>query len=54
MHGFAVKRAAIFDPQSETWRDVATQRNPRTYHNTAVLSVGAALTIAGGAGSCAS
>ena len=35
--GFAVKRAAIFDPTSETWRAVATQHNPRTYHNTAVL-----------------
>jgi hypothetical protein len=35
--GFAVKRAEIFDPQSETWRGVATQHNPRTYHNTAVL-----------------
>jgi hypothetical protein len=35
--GFAVKRAAIFDPTSETWRAVATQNNPRTYHNTAVL-----------------
>jgi hypothetical protein len=35
--GFAVKRAAIFDPQSETWKGVATQHNPRTYHNTAVL-----------------
>ena len=35
--GFAVKRAAIFDSQSETWRAVATQNNPRTYHNTAVL-----------------
>src|SRR6185503_3101584 len=35
--GFAVKRAAIFDPQAETWRGVATQHNPRTYHNTAVL-----------------
>jgi hypothetical protein len=35
--GFAVKRAAIFDPTAETWRGVATQNNPRTYHNTAVL-----------------
>src|SRR6185503_4401664 len=35
--GFAVKRAAIFDPTSETWRGVATQHNPRTYHNTAIL-----------------
>jgi hypothetical protein len=35
--GFAVKRAEIFDPQSETWRGVALQHNPRTYHNTAVL-----------------
>ncbi len=35
--GFAVKRAEIFNPQTETWRGVATQINPRTYHNTALL-----------------
>ncbi len=35
--GFAVRRAEIFDPQTETWRGVAMQNNPRTYHNTAVL-----------------
>ena len=35
--GFAVRQAEIFDPQTETWRGVALQNNPRTYHNTAVL-----------------
>jgi hypothetical protein len=35
--GFAVRQAELFDPQTETWRGVATQNHPRTYHNTAVL-----------------
>jgi hypothetical protein len=35
--GFAVRQAEIFYPQTETWRGVALQNNPRTYHNTAVL-----------------
>jgi hypothetical protein len=32
-----VKTAEIFDPKTRTWRSVARQHKPRTYHNTAVL-----------------
>ena len=32
-----VKKAELFDPETETWRRVAEARQPRTYHNTAAL-----------------
>jgi hypothetical protein len=35
--GQAVARAELFDPESETWRPVATAHHERTYHNTAAL-----------------
>lgn len=35
--GFPVTQAEIFDPETETWRTVASQNHARTYHNTAML-----------------
>lgn len=35
--GMPVTEAEIFDPETETWRAVASQNNARTYHNTAAL-----------------
>lgn len=32
-----VRTAELYDPKSKTWRKVATQNRPRTYHNTATL-----------------
>ena len=32
-----IKEAELFDPESETWRPMASGNNPRTYHNTAIL-----------------
>ncbi|MBA3264389.1 MAG: DUF1929 domain-containing protein [Thermoleophilaceae bacterium] len=32
-----VKQAELFDPQTETWTQMATQQGPRVYHSTAVL-----------------
>lgn len=35
--GAPILRAEMFDPVSETWQPMASQHNPRTYHNTAML-----------------
>jgi hypothetical protein len=35
--GAAILDTEIFDPKTETWRVMARQKNPRTYHNTAML-----------------
>lgn len=35
--GKAIQQAELFDPQSGTWRPLATAPRPRTYHNTAAL-----------------
>lgn len=35
--GFPVREAELFDPETETWRTVATQNRARVYHNTAAL-----------------
>ncbi len=35
--GFPVNEAELFDPETETWRTVATQHRDRGYHNTAAL-----------------
>lgn len=35
--GQPVTEAEIFDPETETWRPVASQHHARTYHNTAAL-----------------
>jgi len=35
--GAAILETEIFDPKTETWRVMARQHNPRTYHNTAML-----------------
>lgn len=32
-----VQQAEIFDPETETWKRMASSNNPRTYHNTAML-----------------
>lgn len=32
-----IKQTELFDPESETWKPMASSRNPRTYHNTAIL-----------------
>lgn len=32
-----IKQAELFDPETETWRPMASGNNPRTYHNTAIL-----------------
>ncbi len=32
-----ITQTEIFDPTTETWRPMATQNNPRTYHNSAIL-----------------
>ena len=32
-----IKQAELFDPESETWKPMASGNNPRTYHNTAIL-----------------
>ena len=32
-----VKQAELFDPQTESWTQMATQQGPRVYHSTAVL-----------------
>jgi hypothetical protein len=32
-----VTEAELFDPETETWRTVASQHHARTYHNTAML-----------------
>ena len=33
----AVQQAELFDPKTNTWRALASARQPRTYHNTAAL-----------------
>jgi hypothetical protein len=33
----AVKQTELFDPETETWKEMATQTAPRIYHSTAVL-----------------
>lgn len=33
----SIKTMELFDPKTETWRNVATQAKNRTYHNTATL-----------------
>jgi hypothetical protein len=35
--GMAIRTAERFDPATESWSLMATQHNPRTYHNTAAL-----------------
>ena len=35
--GFPVTQSEIFDPETNEWTLVASQNNPRTYHNTALL-----------------
>ncbi|MGH8908040.1 MAG: galactose oxidase-like domain-containing protein [Egibacteraceae bacterium] len=35
--GMPVLTAELFDPATQTWRPMAHQGNPRTYHNTALL-----------------
>ncbi len=35
--GAPILTSEMFDPESETWRPMATQGHPRTYHNTALL-----------------
>jgi hypothetical protein len=35
--GMAIRTAERFDPATEAWSLMATQNNPRTYHNTATL-----------------
>lgn len=32
-----IKQAELFNPETETWRPMASGRNARTYHNTAIL-----------------
>ena len=34
---FPVTQAELFDPETETWRPIASQHHARTYHNTAML-----------------
>ena len=35
--GEPVTTPELFDPVTETWRPLAPQNRPRTYHNTAML-----------------
>lgn len=35
--GSAILDTELYDPKTETWRVMARQHNPRTYHNTAML-----------------
>ncbi len=35
--GFAINRAELFNPKTETWEPVAASKQLRTYHNTAAL-----------------
>jgi hypothetical protein len=35
--GNAIRRAELFDPETETWRPLADAHHERTYHNTAAL-----------------
>lgn len=34
---FPVQQAELFNPDTKTWKPIATAHNPRTYHNSAVL-----------------
>ena len=34
---FPVKQAELFDPETETWKPMASGHQPRTYHNSAAL-----------------
>ena len=34
---YAVPQAELFDPETQTWRPIATSNRERTYHNTATL-----------------
>lgn len=34
---FPITQTEMFDPETETWTDMAEANNPRTYHNTALL-----------------
>jgi hypothetical protein len=46
---FAVRTAELWDPQSETWCELATQDRPRMYHSTALLlKDGRVISMAGG------
>ncbi len=45
--GMPVMQAELFDPASATWRTVATQGHPRTYHNTAVLMADGRVLVGG-------
>lgn len=45
--GVPVRRVELFDPTSETWNLMATGRNPRTYHNTAMLLADGRVLVAG-------
>jgi Domain of unknown function (DUF1929) len=44
---FPIKQAELFDPRTETWTPVATAKQPRTYHNTAVLLPDARVLVGG-------
>lgn len=45
--GMPVTQAELFDPETETWRPVATQNRARTYHNTAMLLPDGSVLVAG-------
>lgn len=45
--GFPIEAAELFDPETETWRTVATQNRDRAYHNTAVLLPDARVLVGG-------
>lgn len=45
--GFPILEAELFDPETETFRKVATQHRPRTYHNSAALLPDGSVLIGG-------
>lgn len=45
--GSPVTQAELFDPETETWRAVASQNRSRTYHNTAMLLPDGSVLIGG-------
>jgi hypothetical protein len=45
--GASIRKAEMFDPVTETWREMATANKERTYHNTAMLLPDGRVLVAG-------
>lgn len=44
---FPIQQAELFDPKAKTWRAISSARQPRTYHNTAVMLPDASVLVGG-------